>query len=166
MDELARALNQPERFTLATQLSAPPPPSPMVFVSYSRADAACLERLRVHLRPLQRESAIAYWDDGSIVAGERWRDRIEAALARARVAVLLVSADFLASDFVVQSELPVLLAAAEERGTSILPSSSSPAASCVTPGCRCFSPSTIRSDHCWVFQWWSRKRSMRRSPIG
>ena len=92
-----------------------------VFVSYSRADIQCLERLRVHLRPLQREGAIAYWDDGSINAGEKWQEQIEAALDRARIAVLLISADFLASDFVIESELPVLLAAAEERGTTILP---------------------------------------------
>jgi hypothetical protein len=37
------------------------------------------------------------------------------------MAILLISADFLASDFVMQSELPVLLAAAEKRGSKILP---------------------------------------------
>ena len=41
----------------------------------------------------------------------------EAELARARGTVLLISADFLASEFVIENELPVLLAAAEERGT-------------------------------------------------
>ncbi len=121
VEEIMVALDEPERFTLKIRMSEAPAPSPTVFVSYSRADRQCLERLRVHLRPLQRQSAIKYWDDGSLKAGERWREGIEAALARARMAVLLISADFLASDFVVESELPVLLAAAEERGTKILP---------------------------------------------
>jgi len=80
-----------------------------VFVSYSRKDSSCIERLRVHLRPLQRESSISYWDDGSIIAGQKWREEVEAALARTRIAILLISADFLASDFVAESELPVLL---------------------------------------------------------
>ena len=122
VSEVATAISDPESFSLKTQLSAAPSQTnPTVFVSYSRSDKECLERLRVHLRPLQRESAIDYWDDGVIMAGERWQDEIETALARARMAVLLVSADFLASEFVVESELPVLLAAAAKRGTTILP---------------------------------------------
>ena len=80
-----------------------------------------MERLRVHLRPLQREGAIDYWDDGRIEYGGRWADDIEAALKKARIAILLVSGYFLASEFVVRNELPGLLAAAEERGTTILP---------------------------------------------
>ena len=121
VEEIVGALNEPDRFTLKTRISEVPMSSPTVFVSYSRADSDCLDRLRVHLRPLQRESAIEYWDDRSLIAGERWRDEIEAALARARMAILLISADFLASDFVAESELPVLLAAAEGHGTTILP---------------------------------------------
>jgi TIR domain len=118
---IAEALREPDHFVQRPQTRPRTPSNPTVFVSYSRADIQCLERLRVHLRPLQREGAIEYWDDGAINAGEKWQEQIEAALARARIAVLLVSADFLASDFVIESELPVLLAAAEERGTTILP---------------------------------------------
>jgi nucleoside 2-deoxyribosyltransferase len=119
--DIVAALDDPDKFTLKTSLRATPTTSPTVFVSYSRADLQCLERLQVHLRPLQRENGIAFWHDGTLKAGERWRDEIEAALARASIAVLLISADFLASKFVVESELPALLAAAEKLGTTILP---------------------------------------------
>lgn len=92
-----------------------------VFISYSHADEAWLKRLRVHLTPLQREGVISFWDDSRIKPGSQWRDEIREALLQAKVAVLLISADFLASDFISTNELPPLLAAAEKRGTVILP---------------------------------------------
>lgn len=92
-----------------------------VFVSYSHADATWLERLKVHLRPLVRKGALNLWDDTRISPGQAWQEEVAEALARARVAVLLVSADFLASDFVVNNELPPLLHRAASGGVLILP---------------------------------------------
>lgn len=91
-----------------------------VFVSYSHADAEWLERLQKHLRPLER-AGIDVWDDTRLRPGEPWREEIREALAGTRVAILLVSADFLASDFIVTDELPPLLQAAAEHGATILP---------------------------------------------
>src|SRR5947208_1081832 len=92
-----------------------------IFISYSHQDRRWLERLRVHLRPLEREGTAELWDDTRIASGSRWKDEIRQALAAAKVAVLLVSADFLASDFIATDELPPLLASAESAGVVILP---------------------------------------------
>ncbi len=92
-----------------------------VFLSYSHKDRYYLDRALVHLRPLERKGLIDVWADTRVEAGNNWKSEIEAALRRARVAVLLVSADFLASDFIVDNELPPLLQQAEGRGTKIIP---------------------------------------------
>jgi hypothetical protein len=97
------------------------PASPTLFISYSHADDDCLNRLLVHLKPLHRSKAIACWSDKSIRAGDKWRQEIRKNLSGAKIAVLLISADFLASDFIVEDELPPLLVQAESKGTLILP---------------------------------------------
>lgn len=92
-----------------------------VFVSYSHADARALTRLRVHLRPFERLGQITVWSDENIKPGEQWREEIRRALTHCKVAILLVSADFLASDFVANNELPSLLNAQKDRGIVVLP---------------------------------------------
>ena len=91
-----------------------------IFVSYSNADGDWLKRLQVHLKPLERAGSIEWWDDTRILSGMVWRDEIEKALTAAQIGVLLVSADFVASDFIANHELPNLLAAAQNRGLTIL----------------------------------------------
>jgi len=92
-----------------------------VFISYSHKDHRQLMRLRAHLAPLEREYGLEVWDDQQIKVGSRWRDEIERALERASVAVLLVSADFLASEFIVTNELPAILSRQHKLGLSVMP---------------------------------------------
>jgi transcriptional regulator with XRE-family HTH domain len=92
-----------------------------VFISYSHKDKEFLSRLMVHLKPLEKSGVIDSWVDTKLLAGDKWKKEIEKALKGARVAILLISADFLASSFIVDNELPPLLKAAEESGVLIIP---------------------------------------------
>ena len=74
----------------------------------------------------RNDQDLALWDDSLIRPGVMWRDEMEKALAQARVALLLVSANFLASEFVMRVEVPALLRAAKEEGVPILWVSLSP----------------------------------------
>lgn len=81
---------------------------PVVFVSYCQKDIKWLNKLRLHLATLAQRVELEVWDDTEIAPGDSWRSAIEDAIRRARVAILLVSADFLASDFIRHTELPLL----------------------------------------------------------
>jgi hypothetical protein len=91
-----------------------------VFISYSHKDAAWLEKLKRFLQPLQEQGLIRIWDDTYIRPGSEWLEEIKLSLESARVGVLLITQDFLTSDFILQEEFPVLLEKAENRGCLIL----------------------------------------------
>jgi hypothetical protein len=84
-------------------------PSPKVFVSYSHKDTKALQELQPFLAPLVRAGGVSVWADAQLKAGDDWKQKILEALGEATVAVLLISQDFLASDFIVKEELPRIL---------------------------------------------------------
>ena len=104
------------KMTTASQSSSNPTE---VFVSYSHKNKKWMDRFREMLTPLLAEGKLKVWDDSRIQTGSDWRAEIDQALRNASVAILLVSPEFLASDFIVRNELYPLLEAAKSRGVKI-----------------------------------------------
>jgi tetratricopeptide (TPR) repeat protein len=94
---------------------------PTVFISYSHEDEHWKERLRSHLGVLEQLGRIDIWDDRQIDAGDTWYDEIRQAMERAKVAVCLISPDYLASAFVVKEEIPYLLERRARNGMVLIP---------------------------------------------
>ena len=80
-----------------------------IFISYSHRDEAWKDLLVKHLKVLENQGLVARWDDRQIRAGADWAQQIEQAAAQARLAILLISDDFLASKFIMQREVPYFL---------------------------------------------------------
>lgn len=92
-----------------------------IFVSYSHKDQLWRDRLWTWLEPLEVNGRVRkIWDDRGIQAGDKWEEEIRAALAQATAAILLVSQDFMASEFIRQVELPRLLEAEQRRDLQLL----------------------------------------------
>jgi hypothetical protein len=92
---------------------------PTIFLSCVHQDRAWVDRLRAHLEGFEWPGAFEVWDDGSVKAGEGWTAAFRDAISRAQVAVLFVSPYYLSSPFIIEQELPSILAQ-KERGLSIV----------------------------------------------
>ena len=92
-----------------------------IFISYSHKDIKWLERVQIHLKTITNhlKKDLEIWDDTKLKIGDKWKNEITNALAESSIAIILVSADFLASDFVNKSEIPPILEKAEKEGTKI-----------------------------------------------
>lgn len=94
---------------------------PTVFISYSQQDEVWKDKLLPQLRALEQAGRIVVWHDRKIDGGDKWYPEIKEAMGRAAVAVCLISADFLSSDFCVKEEVPYLLQRRERDGMIFLP---------------------------------------------
>jgi hypothetical protein len=102
--------------------------SKSIFISYAHYDNESddlskrwLDRLLLHLKPLELHNEVVLCSDQMIEVGTDWHARIQADLQRAKAAILLVSPAFLASEYIKNSELPVLLQNAKSQGLVIIP---------------------------------------------
>lgn len=90
-----------------------------LFYSYSHKDEALRSRLEPHLKLLQRQGLLTTWHDRMIGPGEEWKEQISTELERADIILLLVSADFLASDYCYDIEMTSALER-HEAGTAVV----------------------------------------------
>jgi hypothetical protein len=91
-----------------------------VFISYSKQDKELRDGLLAHLRPLEREGVIT-WHDRQILPGTEWDEEIRSRLNAADIILLLISADFLATDYCTQVEIPEALRRHEAGEATVMP---------------------------------------------
>ena len=91
------------------------------FISYSHRDADTLQRLHVHLAGLRRQRLLVQWYDREILAGDVLDDEISKELEAADVVLLLVSPDFIASDYCVEREMARALERHEAGLARVIP---------------------------------------------
>jgi GTPase SAR1 family protein len=96
------------------------PKSLRVFTSYSKADKEHRNRLNKHLSPFLRDGSITTWDDSELLPGDEWDKRIRHELATADVVLLLVSSDYLATEYV-WKEIAIALERHEQGKAVVVP---------------------------------------------
>ena len=107
--------------TFEPLLDRPPKRAKRVFFSYSHSDTLWLKRLRNHLSGLRRSNDIETWDDQEILPGDQWDKSIKDKLADADVFILLLSADFIASNYIWEVELKSAFKSFQEKGKTVIP---------------------------------------------
>lgn len=80
-------------------------PAARVFLSYAHQDGELRQALGSHLAPLERQGVIVSWHDRKVLPGAEWADEIARELEQADLVLLLVSPDFVASDYCYQVEM-------------------------------------------------------------
>ncbi|HZS04299.1 MAG TPA: COR domain-containing protein [Blastocatellia bacterium] len=92
-----------------------------VFISYAHKDERFRLALDPHLKLLQRQGLIATWHDRLIKPGTEWADVIDANLEQAKIVLLLVSADFIASKYCWEIEMTRALERHEKGEACVIP---------------------------------------------
>jgi internalin A len=92
-----------------------------VFLSYSKADRNLLDQLSTQLTMMERNGKIQLWDDSDIAPGQQWDNAIKANLAAADVILLLVSADFLATNYIWDVEIAKAIERHDRGEAQVIP---------------------------------------------
>ena len=80
-----------------------------LFYSYAHEDEPLRDELEGHLKILERRGLIAPWHDRQITAGNDWNAAIHHGLTAAELVLLLISKDFISSDYIFSTELKVAM---------------------------------------------------------
>lgn len=92
-----------------------------IFFCYAREDETFLNKLKTQLRPLQRQGLFDLWHDRDISAGTAWELAIKEQLNTAQIILLLVSPDFMASDYCYSVEMQRALERREKGEAEVIP---------------------------------------------
>ena len=92
-----------------------------VFISYSHADKKFLDSLLKHLSLLKRMQIIESWIDQEIKAGDHWDAKISEKMSSASIFLLLVSADFIASNYCYEVEMDTALDMDAKKTARVIP---------------------------------------------
>jgi internalin A len=92
-----------------------------IFFSYSHKDEALRDELETHLKLLQRQGIISVWHDRKILPGTEWDGEIDVHLERAKIILLLISADFIASDYCWGKEVNRALELHKKEAATVIP---------------------------------------------
>ena len=92
-----------------------------IFCCYARKDQTLLHELKAHLMPLQRRGLINIWADTDIGAGIAWKQEIEKHLDTAHIILLLVSADFMNSEYCYSTEMKHALERDKRKEARVIP---------------------------------------------
>lgn len=96
-------------------------PQSKVFISYSHKDEQYREELEKHLVMLKRKGLIQTWNDRKILPGQDWGKEISKELEASDIIVLLVSSDFLASDYCFDIEVQQAMKQHELGTSTVVP---------------------------------------------
>ncbi len=94
---------------------------PSIFIGYSHKDKHYKDYVVSHLKVAEKQDILETWNDRLCAGGGNWRADIDAALAKAKIAILLVSHHSLTSDFILDEEVSVMLQRREADGLLIYP---------------------------------------------
>lgn len=92
-----------------------------LFYSYSHCDETLRDQLQAHLSLLKRNGVIEEWHDRRISAGREWEGQIDDKLKNAKIILLLISADFLASDYCYDVEMKFALEVHNQKIARVIP---------------------------------------------
>lgn len=95
--------------------------SAKIFISYSHKDEDLRSELETHLKLMQRQGLVATWTDRRITGGQEWKEQIDVNLERSDIVLLLVSADFIASDYCYDKEMTRALELHDARKVVVVP---------------------------------------------